>query len=49
MAPRTSPTCIRTYREWRELGASIGAALMRAGEAAKEEFEDEKRRDDAAC
>jgi hypothetical protein len=30
------PTCIRIYREWRELGASIGAALMRAGEAAKE-------------
>ena len=36
-----SPTCIRTYREWRELGASIGAALMRAGEAAKDQSEDE--------
>ena len=37
-----SPACIRTYREWRELGASIGAALMRAGEAAKDQSEDEK-------
>ena len=34
-----SPTCIRTYREWRELGASIGAALIRAGEAARAERE----------
>jgi hypothetical protein len=24
-----------TYSQWRELGASIGAALIRAGEAAK--------------
>jgi hypothetical protein len=38
-----SATCTQTYREWRELGASIGAALMRAGEAAKEQSEDEKR------
>ncbi len=38
-----SPTCTQTYREWRKLGASIGAALMRAGEAAKEESEHEKQ------
>ena len=31
-----SPACTQTYREWRELGASITAALIRAGEAAKE-------------
>ena len=42
-----SPTCTRTYREWRELGASIGAALMRAGEAAKDQIEDEKEGDDS--
>ena len=36
-----SSTCARTYRAWRELGAPIGAALMRAGEAAK--GQDEKR------
>jgi hypothetical protein len=42
-----SPTCARTYREWRELGASIGAALMRAGEAAKDQSEDEERQGDA--
>jgi hypothetical protein len=36
-------TCTQTYREWLELGASIGAALMRACEAAKEQSEDEKR------
>ncbi len=35
-SPHT-PTCTETYGEWRELGASITAALMRAGEAAKEE------------
>ena len=40
-----SPTCTRTYREWRELGASIGAALIRAGEAAKAELEDENEGD----
>jgi hypothetical protein len=38
-----SSACARTYREWRRLGASIGAALMRAGEAAKGQGEDEKR------
>jgi hypothetical protein len=32
-SPR-SPAWAETYREWRELGASIGAALIRAGEAA---------------
>ena len=37
-----SPTCTQTYREWRELGASIGASLIRAGEAAKAEREHEK-------
>jgi hypothetical protein len=41
-----SSTCARTYREWRELGASIGTALMRAGEAAKQQSEDEKREGD---
>jgi hypothetical protein len=32
-------TCRDTYREWRQLGASIMAALMRAGEAARERGE----------
>ncbi len=32
-----APTCTRTYREWRDLGASIAAALIRAGEAAREQ------------
>jgi hypothetical protein len=41
-----SATCTQTYREWRQLGASIKAALMRAGEAAKEQSEDEKRQGD---
>jgi hypothetical protein len=30
-----SAACTQTYREWRELGAPIGAALIRAGEAAR--------------
>jgi hypothetical protein len=34
-SPHT-PACTGTYREWRDLGASIVAALIRAGEAAKE-------------
>ena len=34
-SPHT-PACTGTYREWRDLGASIMAALIRAGEAAKE-------------
>ena len=42
-----SSTCSQTYREWRGLGASIGAALIRAGEAAKEQSEAEKREGDA--
>jgi hypothetical protein len=42
-----SRTSTRTYREWREMGASIGAALMRAGEAAKDQSEGEKKRADA--
>jgi hypothetical protein len=33
-SPR-SPAWVETYRQWRELGASIEAALIRAGEAAK--------------
>ena len=32
-----TPTCTQTYREWRALGAGIMAALIRAGEAAREE------------
>ena len=35
-SPHT-PTCTQTYREWRALGAGIMAALIRAGEAAREE------------
>ena len=30
-----TPSCTMTYREWRELGAGIMAALIRAGEAAR--------------
>ena len=41
-----SPTCKDTYREWRNLGATITAALMRAGEAAKDEREDGNEEDD---
>ncbi len=37
-----SSTCTRTYHEWRGLGASIGPALIRAGEAAKEESDHEE-------
>jgi len=43
-----SPTCTETYLEWRNLGAPIGAALMRAGEAAKEESDHEKEEGDDA-
>ena len=42
-----SATCTQTYREWRQLGAAIGAALIRAGEAAKEQSEHETREGDA--
>ena len=31
-----SAVCAEAYRDWRGLGASIVAALIRAGEAAKE-------------
>jgi hypothetical protein len=41
-----SPACTETYREWRNLGASIGAALMRAGETAKAERDDAQREGD---
>jgi hypothetical protein len=43
-----SASCIQTYREWRQLGAAIGAALIRAGEAAKEQSEAKKREGDEA-
>jgi len=36
-----APKCTQTYQEWRNLGATITAALMRAGEAAKEDREEE--------
>jgi hypothetical protein len=42
-----APRCTESYQEWRNLGANIAAALIRAGEAAKEEREDEKEGD--AC
>jgi hypothetical protein len=34
-----SATCTQTYSEWRQLGASMAAALIRAGEAAQAERE----------
>jgi hypothetical protein len=37
-----TPTCTDTYRYWRGLGTSITAALIRAGEAAKEEERGDK-------
>jgi hypothetical protein len=43
-----SATCTQTYREWRQLGATIEAALIRAGEAANEQSEHEKREGDDA-
>ena len=43
-----SAICTHTYREWRQLGAAIGAALIRAGEAAKEQSEHDKRKGDDA-
>jgi hypothetical protein len=43
-----SETCTQTYSEWRQLGATIEAALIRAGEAAKEQSEDAKREGDNA-
>jgi hypothetical protein len=38
-----SATCTQTYREWRQLGAAIEAALIRAGEAAQEQSQNAKR------
>jgi|SRR5215210_341576 len=38
-----SASCTQTYREWRALGASMAAALIRAGEMAKEHSEREQR------
>jgi hypothetical protein len=32
-----SPICTETYQEWRDLGAPIAEALIRAGEAAKQD------------
>jgi hypothetical protein len=32
-----SPICTQTYGEWRNLGATIAEALIRAGEAANQE------------
>jgi hypothetical protein len=43
-----SASCTQTYREWRQLGATIEAALIRAGEAAKEQSENAKRQGDEA-
>jgi hypothetical protein len=43
-----SATSTQTYREWRQLGAAIEAALIRAGEAAKEQSEHEKQEGDDA-
>jgi hypothetical protein len=34
-SPHT-PVCTETYRGWRDLGASIATALIRASEAARE-------------
>jgi hypothetical protein len=31
------PICIETYRDWRGLGSSIAAALIRAGEVGRDE------------
>ena len=38
-----SPISRKIYLEWRNLGAPIAEALIRAGEAAKEQSEGEKR------
>jgi hypothetical protein len=35
-----SPTCMEIFQEWRGLGSSIAAALIRAGEAGREEAQD---------
>ena len=38
-----SPTCKETYEEWRQLGAPITVALIRAGEAALRREEEDGR------
>jgi hypothetical protein len=38
-----SPTCKETYGEWRQLGAPITVALIRAGEAALRREEEDGR------
>ena len=38
-----SPTCKETYGEWRQLGATITVALIRAGEAALRREEEDGR------
>jgi hypothetical protein len=43
-----SPAYTEIYREWRELGASIGTALMRAGEAARAERDEQEWEGDHA-
>jgi hypothetical protein len=43
-----SATSIQTYREWRQLGAAIEVALIRAGEAANEQSQDARPKDDDA-
>jgi hypothetical protein len=43
-----SPISTQIYREWRNLGAPIAEALIRAGEAAKEQSEGEKQEDNDA-
>jgi hypothetical protein len=35
-----TPICTDTYRQWRALGSSITVALIRAGEAAREQAPD---------
>jgi hypothetical protein len=40
-----APRCTESYQEWRNLGATIPAALIRAGEAAKHASEHENEED----
>lgn len=41
-SPQARP-CAAVYREWRGLGASVAASLIRAGEAAKAADEQQRR------
>jgi hypothetical protein len=34
-----TPTCADTYRQWRDLGASIKVSILRAGDAARTKYE----------